>query len=67
MNSSFTFRIFQSFPVRQNIDGKLRARGGFYLNNFDYEDEREGEEGSYQEQRDGREKMGEHTRALVTG
>ena len=67
LNSSFTFRIFHSFPVRQNIDGKLRARGCFYLNNFDYEDEREGEEGRYQEEWDGREKMSEHTRALVTG
>ena len=56
-----------SFISWQNIDRKLVARGRFYLNNFDYEDEREGEEGGHQEQRDGREKMGEHSRALVTG
>ena len=67
LNTSFTFWIFHSFPVWQNIDGKLRAWGSFYLNNFDYEDEREGEEGRDQEQRDGREKMGKHTGSLITG
>ena len=54
-----------SFISWQNIDRKLRA--GFYLNNFDYEDEREGEEGGHQEEGDGREKVSEHTRALITG
>ena len=55
-----------SFISWQNIDRKQRAPG-FYLNNFDYEDEREGEEGRDQEQRDGREKMGKHTGSLITG
>ena len=37
-----------------------------YLDHFDHEDEGEGKQGGHQQQRDGREKVGEHPRPLVT-